>query len=174
MHSPQGFSDNRLAAARAFARSLNILLKCVRLYGADHKLTSAQFTTAWSELRAALPTDPNAGFLLGVSGQKLLVDGVPLECGPAERGFAQLLSAAGVASIQFTGKMNEAEFLGIVQAFAKGGTKAAGAGVAGHVHMHMLPRWTADSNFMGTVGETRVLPEALEDTYQRLKERLGD
>ncbi len=52
--------------------------------------------------------------------------------------------------------------------------KAAGAGVAGHVHMHMLPRWTADSNFMGTVGESRVLPEALEDTYQRLKERLGD
>lgn len=47
--------------------------------------------------------------------------------------------------------------------------KAAGAGVAGHVHMHMLPRWTADSNFMGTVGETRVLPEALETTYERLK-----
>ena len=125
MHSPQGFTDNRLAAARAFARSLNILLKCVRLYGADHKLTSAQFTTAWSELRAALPQDPNAGFLLGVSGHKLLVDGVPLECGPAERGFAQLLSAAGVGSIQFTGKMTETEFLGIVQAFAKGGTKAS-------------------------------------------------
>ena len=50
--------------------------------------------------------------------------------------------------------------------------KAAGAGVAGHVHMHMLPRWTADSNFMGTVGETRVLPEALETTYKRLKEEL--
>jgi len=47
--------------------------------------------------------------------------------------------------------------------------KAAGAGVAGHVHMHMLPRWTADSNFMGTVGEARVLPEALETTYERLK-----
>ncbi len=52
--------------------------------------------------------------------------------------------------------------------------KAAGAGVAGHVHMHMLPRWTADSNFMGTVGETRVLPEALETTYQRIKEKLGN
>ncbi len=51
--------------------------------------------------------------------------------------------------------------------------KAAGAGVAGHVHMHMLPRWTADSNFMGTVGESRVLPEALETTYQRLKEKIG-
>ncbi len=52
--------------------------------------------------------------------------------------------------------------------------KAAGAGVAGHVHMHLLPRWTADSNFMGTVGESRVLPEALETTYARIKEQLGN
>lgn len=123
MHSPHGFADNRIAAARAFARSLNILLKCIRLYGAGHKLTAGQFTTAWNELRAALPTDPDAGFLLGVSGQKLLVDGVPLECGPAERGFAQLLSAAGVASLYFSGKMREGEFLAVVDAFAKGGNK---------------------------------------------------
>lgn len=47
--------------------------------------------------------------------------------------------------------------------------KAAGAGVAGHVHMHVLPRWVADANFMSVVGETRVLPEALETTYQRIK-----
>ena len=45
--------------------------------------------------------------------------------------------------------------------------KAAGAGVAGHIHLHVLPRWTADSNFMTVVGETRVLPEALEVTYKR-------
>ena len=51
--------------------------------------------------------------------------------------------------------------------------KAAGAGVTGHVHMHFLPRWTADSNFMGTVGEARVLPEALETTYSRIKSKLG-
>ena len=50
--------------------------------------------------------------------------------------------------------------------------KAAGAGVAGHVHMHVLPRWTADSNFMTAVSETRVLPETLETTYQRLKSKL--
>jgi len=46
---------------------------------------------------------------------------------------------------------------------------AAGAGVAGHIHMHILPRWTADSNFMTVVGETRVLPEDLATTYQRMK-----
>ena len=47
--------------------------------------------------------------------------------------------------------------------------RAAGAGVAGHVHMHVLPRWTADANFMSVVGETRVLPEDLAATYKRMK-----
>ncbi len=47
--------------------------------------------------------------------------------------------------------------------------KAAGAGVAGHIHMHVLPRWMADANFMTVVGETRVLPESLEETYRRVK-----
>lgn len=46
--------------------------------------------------------------------------------------------------------------------------KCAGAGVAGHVHMHVLPRWTADANFVSVVGETRVLPETLETTYEKI------
>jgi ATP adenylyltransferase len=50
--------------------------------------------------------------------------------------------------------------------------KAAGAGVAGHIHMHVLPRWVADSNFMSVVGETRILPEALDITYERIKDEL--
>ena len=46
---------------------------------------------------------------------------------------------------------------------------AAGAGIAGHIHMHVLPRWVADANFVSVVGETRVLPESLETTYARMK-----
>ena len=50
--------------------------------------------------------------------------------------------------------------------------KAAGAGIAGHIHMHVLPRWVADANFISVVGETRILPETLEETWKRMTEAL--
>jgi ATP adenylyltransferase len=51
--------------------------------------------------------------------------------------------------------------------------KAAGAGVAGHIHMHVLPRWVADANFLSVIGETRVLPEELDVTWERIRQKLG-
>ncbi len=50
--------------------------------------------------------------------------------------------------------------------------RAAGAGVAGHIHMHVLPRWVADANFLSVVGETRVLPESLQVTWERIRKAL--
>jgi len=47
--------------------------------------------------------------------------------------------------------------------------RAAGAGVPGHFHVHVLPRWNGDTNFMTSVAETRVLPESLDVTYEKVK-----
>ena len=99
-------------------------MKYVRLYGFDHKRTAGQFATAWKELQNGLPSAGESGFLLGVSGSKLLLDGIPLDTGQAERSFAQLLTAAGLASIHFSAKVTVEDFTRLVKAFAIAGSKA--------------------------------------------------
>jgi hypothetical protein len=89
-----------------------------------HKRTVGQFDTAWKELQQALPKSGDTGFLLGVSDNKLLLDGIPLETGQAERSFAQLLTAAGLSSILFSNKVTLEDFTSLVRAFAMGGSKA--------------------------------------------------
>jgi len=114
----------RAASARAFVHSLNILIKYARMYGYEHKRTEAQFATTWKELQQGLPTTGDSGFLLGVSDNKLLLDGIPLETGNAERSFATLLSTAGLASLHFSKDVTEEDFVRLVRAFTVAGSKA--------------------------------------------------
>jgi len=104
--------------------SLNILIKYARMYGYEHKRTEAQFETTWNELQQGLPTTGDAGFLLGVSDNKLLLDGIPLETGNAERSFATLLTTAGLASLHFSKDVTEEDFVRLVRAFTVAGSKA--------------------------------------------------
>jgi hypothetical protein len=104
--------------------SLNILIKYARMYGPDHKRTEAQFETAWNELQNGLPKAGEGGFLLGVSDNKLLLDGIPLEAGQTERSFGQLLSTAGLASLHFSKDVTVEDFARLVRAFTIAGSKA--------------------------------------------------
>ena len=120
---PANTKQTSQTSARAFIRSLNILLKYARLYSFDHARTAEQFNTAWNELHAAIPVTNESGLLLSATGSQLLLDGVPIEATPAERSFAQLLSAAGLASIQFTSRVTKEDFERLVRAFPTQNTK---------------------------------------------------
>src|SRR6516164_5603057 len=111
------------AAARAFVRSLNILLKFARLYEFGHVRTMAQFETAWKELRAALDEGGDTGLLLGASGAQIMLDGVPLGAAAAEKSFAQLLASSGIASIHFAPNLTQPQFARFVRAFPGGSGK---------------------------------------------------
>src|ERR1700728_2261827 len=113
-------SDNntmRQTAARAFVRSLNILLKFARMYDFGHPRTARQYDTAWSELQVALGKDDDSGMLLAVSGDQLLLDGTPLDSAAAEKSFARMLSTAGIASIHFSPKVTQASLARFVRGF---------------------------------------------------------
>lgn len=82
------------------------------------------------------------------------------------RDFTELLRTAIVALEKAYGAdgMNVGMNLG----------KAAGAGIPKHLHAHALPRWNGDTNFMTTIGETRVLPESLESTWAKVRVHLAN
>jgi hypothetical protein len=116
-------SGDTRASARAFVRSLNILLKFARLYEFGHTRTSAQFDTTWKELKSALDESGGSGLLLGASGNQILLDGVPLGSAAGERSFAQLLTSSGIASIHFGTMTSQPQFARFVRGFPSGNAK---------------------------------------------------
>ncbi|HUE56650.1 MAG TPA: HEAT repeat domain-containing protein [Candidatus Udaeobacter sp.] len=116
-------SQETRGGARAFVRSLNILLKFARLYEFGHVKTAQQFETAWKELRGALDDSGGGGVLLGASGTQILLDGVPLGSAAGERSFAQLLTSSGIASIHFSPTLTQPQFARFVRAFPSGNSK---------------------------------------------------
>ena len=100
-------------------------MKFARLYGHEHARTIELLRVAWQELRSAIPMGTDGGLLLGATNSQLLLDGVPLEGLPAEKQFAQLLSAAGVASVQFFASVTEEEIGRFARAFPTGKAKPA-------------------------------------------------
>src|SRR5580704_8712455 len=116
-------SGDTRSTARAFVRSLNILLKFARLYEFGHVRTAAQFETTWKELRQALDESGTTGVLLGASGNQILLDGVPLGSAAGERSFALLLINSGIASIHFSPSLTQAQFARFVRGFPSGNAK---------------------------------------------------
>jgi hypothetical protein len=115
--------DARVASARAFLRSFNILLKSARMYGFEHQRTIAQFEGALKDLRGAFPPDGVTGLTLGVSGKQLLVNAVPIESTPAEKSFGEMLAAGGIASLLFSPLISGEDFDRFVRTFVASGTK---------------------------------------------------
>ncbi len=174
---------SNLVAARSFARSLNILLKTVRLYGAEHERTTALLGSAWDDLRAALKFSGESGLLLGVSGTQVLLDGVPLERRPTDRSFAQLLTSAGLASINFSHRVTVDDFWRFVRAFssksAKGGPMAAElktllGGDKGAIKVNEVRFVAQDSSLGESALAAQLAARSLGEDAQKLQGWLQD
>jgi hypothetical protein len=175
-------TDPKTTSARAFVRSLNILLKFARLYGYDHARTNEQLQIAWTELRAAVPEDADSGLLLGATGTQLLLDGVPLEGAPAEKQFAQLLSAAGLASIQFQPSVTQEELAKLIHAFPTGKAKPAElaqqlkdalAGAQG-IHVNEVCFVATDARLKDASMAAQLAAASLGDDQDIFKKMLND
>jgi hypothetical protein len=175
-------ADPKTTAGRAFVRSLNILLKFARLYGYDHARTIEHLDTAWRELRAAIPLGAEDGLLLGATDSQLLLDGVPLEGSPAERQFAQLLSAAGLASVQFFPSITEAELRRFARAFPTGKSKPAELAAqlksalegANGIRINEICFVATDSRFRQASVAAQLAISTLGDEQDQFKQWLND
>ena len=175
-------ADPKTTSGRAFVRSLNILLKFARLYGYEHSRTIEQLDTAWRELRTAIPVGTEGSLLLGATGAQLLLDGVPLEGSPAEKQFAQLLSAAGLASVQFFPCITEEELGRFVRAFPTGKAKpvelaeqlkSALVGAQG-VRVNEVCFVATDSRFRDANVAAQLAVATLGDDQDQFKQWLND
>ena len=175
-------TDPRATAGRAFVRSLNILLKFARLYGYDHTRTAEQLQIAWNELQAAIPQGSEGGLLLGATGAQLLLDGVPLEGAPAEKQFAQLLSAAGLASIQFHPCVTEEELVNFARSFPTGKAKPAELAQqlkaalesARGIHINEICFVATDSRLKDASMAAQIAAASLGDSQDSFKKMLND
>jgi hypothetical protein len=175
-------ADPKAAAARAFVRSLNILLKFARLYGYNHARTAEQLKVAWEELREAIPEGAESGLLLGATGSQLLLDGVPLEGAPAQKQFAQLLSMAGLASIQFYPCISEEELASFAHAFPTGKSKPgelaeqlkAALVDARGIRVNEICFVATDSRLKDTSMAAQLAAAALGDEQDQFRKMLND
>ncbi|HXU47964.1 MAG TPA: PilZ domain-containing protein [Candidatus Binatia bacterium] len=174
--APDGLltAGDSVPIARAFVRSLNVLLKFARLYGLHHTRSATQFEAAWTELQEAVRTASATGLLLGASGSQLLLDGEPLESTHAERSFADLLNAASIASICFTPSVDREEFTSLVRAFMETGPKAAPLGERLEKYFGQNPRSGIRVNEIRFVAEDAAFSEARVAAQLTVKTLGGD
>jgi len=176
-------ANTRAAAARGFVRSLNILLKFARMYDFGHPRTARQYETAWTELKTALGSDDEAGLLLAVSGDSLLLDGTPLESAAAEKSFARMLSSAGIASIHFSPKITQHSLARFVRGFPTGSSskpaqlaeqlKAALEGDP-HIHVNEVCFVPADSAVAKTTVAAQIAARTLGMNSEQTDQLLND
>jgi hypothetical protein len=154
-------TESTIPNARAFVRSLNVLLKYSRLYGLDHLRSATQFEVSWNELEQAVQAAGTTGLLLGASGSQLLLDGVPLESTQAEKSFADLLNGAGVASIAFLPQVAREDYGNLVKAFMdSGGPKSVPLGERLDMYFHDRQRAGIRVNEIRFVAEDSAYTEA--------------
>jgi len=176
-------ANARAAAARGFVRSLNILLKFARMYDFGHPRTAKQYETAWTELKTALGSDDEAGLLLAVSGDSLLLDGTPLESGSAEKSFARMLSTAGIASIHFSPKITQSSLARFVRGFPTSSSSKASqlaeqlkAALQGdpHIHVNEVCFVPADSAVAKTTVAAQIAARTLGMNSEQTDQLLND